>query len=365
MPKFTPDKLGFGQPNASVDTGPNFQVTGGSKYTPGDGYIYHIFTHPNGAHGPTGYSPHPATLSIQDAPGSMVVDALILGGGGGGGHDAGGGGGGGSAVEYVNYPVSSTDYAVTVGCKGAGGQTAGRYSPEGLGPIGPQDTPGQNSSGEPGGTSSLFGLTVNGGGGGGRGQSGTGSQNGWQDGRPRGGGGGGAYSTSGSQGEGGSAGPQPAPSPFATGYGPGQGAPGLNTIETAGGGAGINGVNVGRSDGGPPYQNQNGGEGRPFVTRWANVGPVIGAPNTGPEGVFVGGGGGGGGWNSSNHVDGQKGQGGAGAGGGWGTPNNKGGPLVGYPGTNNTGGGAGGGNQDAGGEGGSGVVMVRYSTSTG
>lgn len=353
MPVFTGSKMGFG-----AASGPGaaavFGVTGGSKYTPGDGYVYHVFTHPNGTpgYGPTGYQPEPFSLSVTLAPPTFTCDALVVGGGGGGGNDAGGGGGGGSAVEWVNYPVSSGDYAVEVGCRGAGGQRDARYSPEGLGPITPVTSPGQNACGQPGGTSSLFGLTVNGGGGGGRGQSGTGDQNGWQDGRPHGGGGGGAFPATGSQGEGGPAGSQAAPSPYATAYTPGEGSPGRPLTETAGGGSGMQGQNV--------NNDQNGGEGQPFVTRWANIGPVIGAPGAGPEGVRVGGGGGGGGWNASNYVDGQAGQGGAGAGGGWGTPNNKS-PGPGFPGTANTGGGAGGGNQDSGGEGGSGVVLVRYS----
>ena len=56
-------------------------ATGGTKATPGDGYVYHYFTTPGNF-----------TISAGDDP----INCLMVGGGGGGGFDRGGGGGGGA-----------------------------------------------------------------------------------------------------------------------------------------------------------------------------------------------------------------------------------------------------------------------------
>ena len=54
-------------------------ATGGTKATPGDGYVYHLFT-------------SPGTFNITGA-GPTPINLLVVGGGGGGGYDRGGGGG--------------------------------------------------------------------------------------------------------------------------------------------------------------------------------------------------------------------------------------------------------------------------------
>ena len=58
-----------------------FEATGGTKTTPGDGYIYHIFTS-SGA------------LAISGP--AKAIEFVVVGGGGGGGWDRGGGGRGGA-----------------------------------------------------------------------------------------------------------------------------------------------------------------------------------------------------------------------------------------------------------------------------
>ena len=64
---------------------PAISATGGTKATPGDGYIYHHIT----STGP---------FNVTGGAGNKF-DYLIVGGGGGGGYDRGGGGGGGGVYH--------------------------------------------------------------------------------------------------------------------------------------------------------------------------------------------------------------------------------------------------------------------------
>ena len=97
MPKFTPDKLGFGQPNAtgtSVSGNPGLSASGGSinDYQSPDGNFYraHIF-----------YGPGELTVTSAGKYGNNIEFLVVAGGGGGGsntapdmGPRAGGGAGG-------------------------------------------------------------------------------------------------------------------------------------------------------------------------------------------------------------------------------------------------------------------------------
>ena len=93
-----------------------------------------------------------------NSPGSFVtastvaVDALIVGGGGGGAGSFAAGGGAGGIVYTTNRSISSGTYPVTVGTGGQGG-------------LGWQNT--NQMRGDNGTNSSVFSLTGNGGGGGG------------------------------------------------------------------------------------------------------------------------------------------------------------------------------------------------------
>ena len=214
-------------------------ATGGTKNTPGDGYIYHWFTS-NG------------NLSISD--GDAAMDVLIVGGGGGGGYDRGGGGGAGAFYPLTLNGAPGT-HPITLGTGGAGDTSA----------------PGADG-GTPGGdTTFTYNSTpyVANGGGGGSGDAGT---NGLDS--PGNGSGGG---TTGS--------PVNA-SPWDAGTGGAYGNPGKGSSRNGtgggGGGAGSGGPNAG-------YQ--------PETTTTAQVGgngktlPWIPA-SYGSGGIFAGGGGG-------------------------------------------------------------------------
>lgn len=252
-----------------------------------------------------------------EAAGSPAeVDVLLVGGGGGGGSRQGGGGGAGG-VRVVTGITVSGDVPVTVGAGGAGGTSGGR---------------GSN------GGDSSFGAEVAIGGGGGGGRSAD------HDGLSGGSGGGGAGARDGST-----------PSSTTGGSGTaGQGNAGGNVTNGGrnfvggggGGGAAGAGANV---DGSAASSNPaaNGGNGVTLDSFGWGEAVGLGAPPA------VGGGGGGGrnSWGSGGPGTGGIGGGGAGS---------KTGP--GESGTPNTGGGGGGSfrDSDAGGAGGSGLVVVRW-----
>ena len=254
------------------------------------------------------------TFSVPS--GVTAVDVLVVAGGGGGGREAGGGGGAGGLVYRPGFPVTpGGTVSVTVGDNGSG-----------LNPSNPSsNTPGQDS---------VFGtLTAKGGGGGvdggGAGQSG---------GSGAGGHGNGAAS--------GGAATQPTQSGESGNYGFGNAGgshitPGTDAPGGGGGGAGAAG-----SDSRNPGQTGQGGVGKAYTI------------GDGTTSVYYAGGGGGGG---RAQAAGQAAQGG-GADGGRDSPKN------GLDATANRGGGGGGGsggNSPAGGaglggDGGKGIVIVRY-----
>jgi len=87
-------------------------ATGGTKTTPGDGWVYHAFTS-------TGTS----TFEITSVGFQAYCEVLVVaGGGGGGGSHSGGGGGGAGGIVWnpIWYPKTGI-YTVTVGAGGLGG----------------------------------------------------------------------------------------------------------------------------------------------------------------------------------------------------------------------------------------------------
>ena len=121
-----------------LDQGYAIAASGGTEFTPGDGYTYHVFTNPGNF-----------TIIVG---GSM--DALVVAGGGGGGDFYGGGGGGGGVAVRLDTLVTAGVYPVEVG----GGGAAGTPSGDGV--------PGGNGS-----DSTFDGITSLGGGGGASGPS--------------------------------------------------------------------------------------------------------------------------------------------------------------------------------------------------
>lgn len=251
----------------------------------------------------------PGSTSWTVPAGVTSVDVLVVAGGGGGGETIGGGGGGGGVLIWNGYAtVPGASIAVTVGSGGTGAAAACTY---------------QSSAGTSGGNS-VFGLMTAYGGGGG------GSYNNTSSGALSGGSGGGT-------GAGSSAGATSG----VIGQGYNGGTTAANTNNGAGGGgAGAVGTN------GVSGTGAAGGAGR--------------ASSISGSSVYYGGGGGGGARNPGGNAGGAGGTGGGGAGGY--------GLTAGTAGTANTGGGGGGGGYHnttapycaAGGNGGSGIVIISY-----
>ena len=253
------------------------------------------------------------TLTITEAPPTAEIQYLIVAGGGGGAGTGSGGGAGGVLTGTIS--ISAQSYSITVGAGGNGGTAA-------------------PTAGSKGGNSVAFGLTAQGGGAGvSHGNLMTADQNG--------GSGAGAPQRTGGSAEAGGLG---VVGPPRQGYNGGAGVVEGSWVATSAGGGGAGGVgaNAGNSAG-----NGNGGIGIINPIENSTIGQNV-------SGVYwIAGGGGGGEVNGS--VVGSAGQGGGGTG-------NFNGP--GSSGTTNTGGGGGGGSYDgsykAGGNGGSGVVIIRY-----
>lgn len=286
-----------------------------SSFTPGNGYVYHIFT----------------------SPGEFYVsnigycDCLVIGGGGGGSSSnsnstKGGGGGAGGYNTETNSIFPAGTYVITIGAGGNGG--ACFLSP--------------GSNGNPSyitGPVGFSSITAIGGGGGGFTPSPLYTNAGIPGGS--GGGGGGAGLS------------------ISRGTGTlGQGNPGGNGFPSGGysggggGGAGAAGGNAGTPTsayGGP------GGIGTVGFSGDTGIPTDYGTPGPTPGRWFAGGGGGGG----SPTVGGGLGGAGGGGTGGWNPLNTP--PVSGAPGTVNTGGGGGGTVPSlSGGNGGPGIVIIRY-----
>lgn len=277
-----------------------------------------------------------------------TIEVLVVAGGGGGGMDMGGGGGGGGVISNTTVSVTAgTPITVTVGAGGYGGPAgSGGYRTDG---AGPQPGGHQFTVSATNGSNSVFGsLTAVGGGYGGSSYFGYTPNNGYGN---SGGSGGGAsgYSDgntgregSGTAGQGNAGGGSTGQ--YYSGGGGGAAAAGSNG-GTPNGGAGVLNYILdiplywGGGGGGASYSSGQGGNGG------------IGGGGGGANGTTTGGAG----YNNGS-------PGGGGGGGQWAqTPGGNGGQF--------TGGGGGGGSHynatNKGGEGGSGIVIVRYLSSLG
>ena len=117
-------------------------------------YVYQVFTYTTETAGAgTGQTQY--TLNVS---GSLICDILMVAGGGGGGSDRGGGGGGGGVIYTQNITLNGT-YTINVGKEGLGG-TSGSY-----GGTGTRGANGKNSTISGSGITTI--TTIGGGGGGG------------------------------------------------------------------------------------------------------------------------------------------------------------------------------------------------------
>ena len=310
-------------------------ATGGTITTCGD-YKIHTFT-------------GPGTFTVSDAgdvSGSNSVEYLVVAGGGGGGGACISGAGGAGGFRFAspsiapltypakplagpaNLPVSATGYPITVGGGGAGSSSPG--SPPGNAP--------QGTNGDP---STFSTITSAGGGGGG------GSPAPIAPGLAGGSGGGGAYNGTGG------AGNTPPVSPSQGNAGGTQSPATTSPAYGAGGGGGATAAGTS----GTPANGGAGGAGGGLPTAFGSNGEDSGGYR------YYAGGGGGAGENASAASGGLGGGGDGGFGGSPGTPTQR----TGCAGTANTGGGGGGAcsggpspGYGPGGNGGSGIVVIRY-----
>jgi len=261
------------------------------------------------------------------------VEALIVAGGGGGGYDVSGGGGAGGLLYYGSenpkspngsaLPLNQESYTVTVGAGGTGAINA-------------------NANGTNGSDSSFKGNTAKGGGAGNSRNVGTTAPTG-------GSGGGGAYN-SGASGAGNNGGSG------TTGQGS-AGGNGSTSADAGGGGGGAGAAGANRNSGSTTGLEGKGGDGLSYsITGTA---------------TYYAGGGGGGAWNSTGAFGGLGGGGHGGSGtltqcqsafSDCGATDRSG--RLGISGSANTGGGGGGSgnanNGDPAGNGGSGIVIIRF-----
>jgi hypothetical protein len=300
--------LGGGVVSRLLDKGVSFNATGGTIYTPGDGYTYHVFT-------------SPGSFDVSDTSTGDIQYINIGGGGGGGGagplpSDAGGGGAGGYTLSDITVTGPFTA-PITIGGGGAGGPF----------PI---------SNGSPGSDTTIAfpapnGGTITGGyggGGGGAPPSATGPDAGAGQPAPLGSGGG-----AGQLG-------------YNAGTGGPQGNPGRAPSGSfdAGGGGGAGGV------GGAVGAFRNGGLGIQLPVPYRNI-PGIGFPGSSGTHWFAGGGGGADDGTAAGSPSLPVRWSGAGAAD----------PGVRNADTNSGSGGGGGGTApNPGGNGGSGIVIIRY-----
>ena len=329
-------------PGAAPDT----VATGGTIATPGNGYRYHVFTSPGTFE----------LTSIDGGAPTLAVEYLIVAGGGGGGGDrAGGAGAGGLKTNEDGNPKAAAAMNLSTGTTnvvvGAGG--AGADAPQTPAPYQNPSPLAYAYNGRRGYASSFGSI------------------------ESRGGGGGGGPMSSNPEGPGGSGGGGGSSNPYLSGYAGNippttpipQGNPGGNGSHTSygggGGGAGAAGsaINAGNGHAVPSFSG-------PIL---APAIPAAMATAIGPTGIYAGGGGGGAGEGTPTGA-GNAGTGGGGAGGARSIPpssynpnSNEYGPA-GAPGVDGTGGGGGGAgnfpgtnsNMRPGGDGGNGIVIIKY-----
>ena len=358
--------IGFGGSAGFTGTPSGITATGGTKYTEqlnpdGTPYTWHVF--PGGPRGPNSPMPYSWDVTAVDGPGDF--EYIMFGGGGMGGISpnpdpganpyggAGGGGAGGLICNFHSPPIAPSPENFPFTPYSPGAQTASVQSY----PI----EVGRAAAGNPapernGGNTVFLGLTAYGGGMGGHANGpspGT-------DAKP-GGCGGGAGQPPGSSNEGfGSrqGGPtgSTTPTPITPQGKPG-GSPGAPGTGYGGGGGGA--FQNGQSGGGGLVPRGRGGAGAYFPS----IGYYKVLPGHGdvveeggnPVTYFCGGGGGG----SITGDHPEAGEGGHGGGGNSGTPDGNGGNADQW--TGGGGGGAGGGPQTRfGGQGGQGMLFIRY-----
>ena len=294
-------------------------ATGGSKETPGNGYVYHRFN--------TGFPGAVPVAAFVITSGTEIFDCVVMGAGCGGGYDRGGGGGGGAFRPLSLEAVPGT-HPLSLGTKGAGGSVSGHQ-----GGIGGDTTFTFNGTA----------YVANGGGGG----SGDGNTNG--------------LDSPGNGSGGGTTGSPVGSAPWSGGAGGAFGNPGKGSPENGTGGGGGGAGSGGPADPTPSTSTTGfiGGAGK--TVPWLD--PTSGHPNAG---YYCGGGGGGGYQYPTGTAQPPTPMSGPGAGAGRGGVDGPPGTMNAgdaAPGTASGGGGGPGSGTRDGGDGSDGVMFIRYSAS--
>ena len=287
--------------NLSTPSPSTIEAVGGTIVVPGNGYKYHFLT----------ADPH--TFTITSTPGGIDVEYVIVGGGGAGGNypsgNSGGGGGAGGFVTGTFPNMEEGIYPVTIGQGGASLSNPGTHTTFNavIGYGGGGGSPSYTSPGNPGAS---------------------------------GGGGGGAGPTTGGLADKIQPGNSSIPAPLSPqGNAGGTGGPTGNSGKSGGGGgAGGAGENAGTNSGG-------GGVGKVAFDGDAGIPSDYGTDGPSPGRWFAGGGAGG------NYPS----TGAGGAGGGGSQPGT-------IDGVDGTGGGGGGAQSPTAGDGGNGIVILKYAT---
>ena len=281
-------------------------------------------------------------ITFSNITTSINCKALIVGGGGPGGFGHGGGGAGGAVLYRTDQSITSTSYSVTIG---AGG------------------TATSDADDNPGGSSSMFGVTATGGG---AGANETGNDSSGRNGNGGTGanGGGGSYTRSGGTGT------APTASGWTVyaGYNGGNGANAASVPYGCGGGGGAGGNGVSST----AVSNQGGNGANGILINidgnnyyWGAGGGGVSYSAETPIGSGVSGNGGLGGGGGGCAVTGTPGTGGGSALNSGGNGANGNDTTGGAGGTNTGSGGGGGANENGvGGTGGSGIVIIRFPSFT-
>jgi hypothetical protein len=281
------------------------KATGGSTVATDGTYWYHAFLS-SGTFTPMA---------------GITADFLVIAGGGGGGNDRGGGGGAGGLVYTSSQALTATPYSVTVGSGGSGYVT-----------VGVNGTDGTNSN-VIGGSLSLTTAI--------------------------GGGFGGGYNLNGDAGGSGGGGSRGGDGGLGTSGQGNAGGAGAGVPQNGGGGGGAGGA------GGRVTNNESGGGGGAGLSTYSSWGSATSTgQNVGGTYWYAGGGGGGAG-NSGNSTSNSTAVAGVGGNGGGGNGGGNIPATASVAGLANTGGGGGGGgytnySTQNGANGGSGIVIVRY-----
>ena len=127
-PIFTGSKFGFG--GGAAGPAGSFSASGGTTFSPGNGYKYHVFSHP-GSPKPSSYEDFFVVSGEEKS-----IEVLVVAGGGSGGGGYKGTGGAGGVAYNPSTTVSSGTYSIIIGTGGGAGDKGEDSSAFGITSLG-------------------------------------------------------------------------------------------------------------------------------------------------------------------------------------------------------------------------------------